>query len=348
MQRFRFVVWGEVIGLAPSNPSVIEPSNVVKEYGASVTPALKEVLTNLYLTIAYAEVFVERFSVKDDTLQEQEWKSAASISLPVFCNKSEAVREAVSKAQQSDKSLWKVSRWSVHNLRTFQALVDKIEGLVNTLDAITEPLGTLERQFSVLTNEIKSISDPTSTQLIRDVASFLKPSPLISKILEILDDVLQPVAGSTEAAITIADCSTESPMSGPLYVGTALVVDKRSSVNSTGGHQPAWRDKTLCEACSTISLAMLVHGFRHALNYDQVLQSSDSCRFCAFMLDAYKTQKCVNVTIGMKCDKSHRGKLIWKIPSDGPGVRFGMFKLDSSHYGRLIDVYTYEGIFQRP
>jgi hypothetical protein len=190
LQRFRFVVWGEVIGLAPSNPSVVKPANVIKEYGASVTPALKEVLTNLYLTITYAEVFVERFSVKDDTLQGQEWKSAASISLPVFCNKSEAVREAVSKAQRRDKSLWKVSRWSVHNLRTFQAIVDNIEGLVNTLDTITEPLGTLERQFSILTNKIKLISDPTSTQLIRDVASFVKPSPLISKILEMLDDVL--------------------------------------------------------------------------------------------------------------------------------------------------------------
>ena len=305
-------------------------------------------MTNLYLTIAHADVFVEQFSVEEDTLQKQEWKSAAFISLPVFCNKFEAVRDAVLKAQQDDKSLWKVSRWSIHNLRTFQALVDKIEGLVNTLDAITEPLGTLERQLSVLTNEIKSISNPTSTQLIRDVASFLKPSPLISKILEILDDVLQPVTGSTKAAITIADCSTESPISGPLYVATTLVVDKSSLVNSTGGNQPAWRDKTLCEACSTISLAMLVHGFRHALNYDQVLQSSDSCRFCAFMLDAYKTQKCVNLTIGMKCNKSHRGKLIWAIERDRPGVRCGTFKLSSSHYGQLIDVCTCEGIFQRP
>lgn len=305
-------------------------------------------MTNLHLTITYAQVFIERFAVKEGTLQEQDWKSAASISLPVFCNKFEAVREAISKAQRSDKSFWKVSRWSVHNLRTFQALVDKIEGLVDTLDAVTEPLGTLEQQFSVLENEIKSISDPTSTQLIRDIASFLKPSPLISKILEILNDVLPPVAGSTEAALTIANCSTESPMSGPFYVGTALVVDKSSSVNSIGGHQPAWRDKTLCKACSTISLAMLVHGFQHALNYEQVLQSSNSCRFCAFMLDAYKTQKCVNVTVGMKCDRGHRGKLIWKILPDGPGVRYGMFKLDSSHYSQFIDVYTYEGIFQRP
>lgn len=347
MQRFRFVVWGEVIGLAPSNPSVVEPANIIKKTGESVTQALKEVLADLYFTIALSEVLVESFSVKNDTLQEQEWKSAASISLPVFYNKSEAVRKAVSEVQQSDKFLYKV-RLSVHNLRTFEALVDKIEGLLDRLDAITEPFGTMERQFSMMVNELKSTSDPISTQLIKDAASILKPSPLISKILEILDDVLQPVASSTEAAITMGDSLTKSPTSGPLYVGKALVVDKSSSANLTGGHQPAWMDKTLCEACSTISLAMLVHGFQHALNYDQILQSSDSCRFCAFMLEAYKTQKCVKKTDGMKCSKSHRGKLIWKVSSDGPGVRFGMFRLDASHYGRSIDVYTYEGTFQRP
>lgn len=107
----------------------------------------------------------------------------------------------------------------------------------------------------------------------------------------------------------------------------------------------------LCSACSNITLSMLIDGFQHPLDYNQVLQSKEHCRLCEIVSNAYKSQTCVkydNLTAlrGDKtkdCKVDHRGPLMWRLQQSEPGARWGMFKLDSQHYGGLHRISVSEG-----
>ncbi|KAI8682154.1 HET domain-containing protein [Fusarium keratoplasticum] len=112
----------------------------------------------------------------------------------------------------------------------------------------------------------------------------------------------------------------------------------------------------LCSACSNITLSMLIDGFQHPLDYNQVLQSKEHCRLCEIVSNAYKSQTCVkydNLTAlrGDKtkaCKVDHRGPLMWRLQQSEPGARWGMFKLDSQHYGGLhrISVSEESSVFK--
>lgn len=104
----------------------------------------------------------------------------------------------------------------------------------------------------------------------------------------------------------------------------------------------------LCAACSTITLPMLLEGFQHPLDYNQVLQSKDHCRLCDLVMDAYDSHDSHVYTKNGKreiCNEEHRGPLVWRIVPPGPGVRSGMFCADSNHYGKTLTVSASEGMY---
>jgi hypothetical protein len=96
--------------------------------------------------------------------------------------------------------------------------------------------------------------------------------------------------------------------------------------------------------CGSITLSMLVNGFQHPLNRDQVLQSAENCRLCEIMTVAYESQACIKHDKTQPCDADHQGQLLWRLESSGPGARWGMFKLDSHHYGDTFRLSVPEGI----
>ncbi|RTE71991.1 hypothetical protein BHE90_013614 [Fusarium euwallaceae] len=112
----------------------------------------------------------------------------------------------------------------------------------------------------------------------------------------------------------------------------------------------------LCSACSKITLSMLIDGFQHPLDYNQVHQSKEHCRLCEIVSNAYKSQACVKhdkltALRGDKtkaCKADHRGPLLWRVQQSEPGARWGMFKLDSQHYGSLhrISVSEESSVFK--
>lgn len=107
----------------------------------------------------------------------------------------------------------------------------------------------------------------------------------------------------------------------------------------------------LCSACSKVTLSMLIDGFQHPLDYNQVLQSKANCRLCEIVSNAYKSQACVKhdkltALRGDKtkaCKADHRGPLLWRVQQSEPGARWGMFKIDSQHYGSLHRISVSEG-----
>lgn len=96
---------------------------------------------------------------------------------------------------------------------------------------------------------------------------------------------------------------------------------------------------------------MLIDGFQHPLDYYQVHQSKEHCRLCEIVSNAYKSQACVKneklkVFRGDKakaCNADHHGRLLWRIQQSEPGARWGMFKIDSQHYGGLHRLSVSEG-----
>lgn len=313
------------------------PVSIIEEHGKSITPAIEEVLIDLHISLAEAKVFIERFTVNGETsLLEQEWKRAASTSLPLFWDQFEAARDAVSKGPRRSDPMWKVTRWSVHNLEAFRSLTEKVESLITHLDTLTQPFKSLDRQYSIMVSEIRSIG-PAQIEATTKALAPLSPSPVISKILEVLDDVSPSISASIASGFMKADDRTEAPAESLADASRTVTIDQ-SSPESFKKRSP-----DLCEACQTITLSMFVYGFRHALNYHQVLQSSGHCCFCRLLLDSYKKQKCFTLTGGRRCGKNHRGRLTWAIGTEGPGVRYGTFMLDCFHNGGVVAIATSEG-----
>lgn len=98
---------------------------------------------------------------------------------------------------------------------------------------------------------------------------------------------------------------------------------------------------------------MLIDGFKHPLDYNQVLQSKTQCRLCEIVSNAYKSQTCIKhdklkAFRGEEtraCNVDHHGPLLWRVQEPEPGARWGMFKLDSQHYGDLHRLSVSEGAF---
>lgn len=99
----------------------------------------------------------------------------------------------------------------------------------------------------------------------------------------------------------------------------------------------------LCTACSTITLSMLVNGFQHPLDYDHVVQSASRCRLCDILKIAYGSQICIKHDKNQTCDTDHHSPLLWRLEPSGPGARWGIFKLDSQHYGDPFQLSVSEG-----
>lgn len=97
----------------------------------------------------------------------------------------------------------------------------------------------------------------------------------------------------------------------------------------------------ICAACNTITVSMLVNGFEHPLDYHQILESKNHCQFCALVANSYDTQICAKHV--KACDRIHHGRMIWRASPTGPGLRRGMFTLDSYHSSRSLSICVSEG-----
>ncbi len=75
------------------------------------------------------------------------------------------------KNNQKQKSIWKITRWSVHDYERFECLISNIRDIVDALESITSALGVLEKQQTMLVDEIESLSDTQSLGLLQEVGS---------------------------------------------------------------------------------------------------------------------------------------------------------------------------------
>jgi ubiquitin-protein ligase len=94
-----------------------------------------------------------------------------SRGLNIFRETFDQVKHRLRK-NQSQTSTMKKTRWAVHDASKLEALVTHLKDFVDALQDITSSEeGLLERQQSLLRQEVESISDTQSLRLIRDATS---------------------------------------------------------------------------------------------------------------------------------------------------------------------------------
>lgn len=206
MQRVRFVLWGETLGLVPG------PEGKKTRYQKAIErdnikPAIESTLNHLCLLLQNAEVVTERYELQDGEDHVNGFQPTASTGLMIFRERFESFKARIRKNQKT-KSTWTVTRWAIHDSARFRATIGNIKDLMDGLESITSSLGVLERQQALLTEEVESISDTRSLRLLQEIASSHETSPS----LRIVSD-----AASIRLSITDGSLSSQSYYTAPSY-----------------------------------------------------------------------------------------------------------------------------------
>jgi ubiquitin-protein ligase len=168
LQRARFGLWGESVGLIP-NPNDGRRLRYDKNLDRrDIKPGVERILNNIKSLLDEAGRVDERYGSKADPPQGCE--VSTSRGLDIFKGSFERFKSRIKK-HQKDTSAWKVTRWAIHDADKFEGIIARLKGFVDGLEAITKSLGLLQEQHARLRQEIASISDTESLRLLRDASS---------------------------------------------------------------------------------------------------------------------------------------------------------------------------------
>jgi ubiquitin-protein ligase len=168
LQRARFGLWGESVGLIP-NPNDGRRLRYDKNLDRrDIRPGVERILNNIKSLLDEAGRVDERYGVKADPPQGCEVSN--SRGLDIFNGSFERFKSRIRK-HQKDTSAWTVTRWAIHDADKFEGIIDRLKGFADGLEAITKSLGLLQEQHARLRHEIESISDTESLRLLRDASS---------------------------------------------------------------------------------------------------------------------------------------------------------------------------------
>jgi ubiquitin-protein ligase len=167
VQRLRFCLWGQLVGLIP-----IPSSGLHLCYNESldlpdVRPHIERILHNIKSLLDDASLVDEKYGPKAVAIQES---LSNSRGLDIFKVSFERFKNRIRRHQQ-DASPWQVTRWAVHDAKKFEDLIDRLEKFVNGLEAITKSLGPISELHKKLQEEVEEISDTRSLKLLRDASS---------------------------------------------------------------------------------------------------------------------------------------------------------------------------------
>ncbi|KAH6688812.1 prion-inhibition and propagation-domain-containing protein [Leptodontidium sp. MPI-SDFR-AT-0119] len=167
LQRARFGLWGESVGLIPN------PNGRTLQYDRNLDrPDIKEgverVLNNIKNLLDEASQVDRRYGSGNDRFQGSELST--SRGLVMFKSSFDRFKSRI-KMHQKDASTWQVTRWALYDGKKFEELIDRLDRFVDGLESITKSLGLLAEQHARLHEEIEAISDITSLKLLRDASS---------------------------------------------------------------------------------------------------------------------------------------------------------------------------------
>lgn len=152
-----------------------------------------------------------------------------SKGLTIFRESFERFKSRLRKNQKQTFT-WKVTRWSVHDLGKFQALIASIRELMDGLESIgTSFLGLLAQQQAMLLEEIESISDTESLRLLQNVGSTSSASAVLKVISDRATQRSSQITSGSRSyhtAPTVQSSTKLSVISGTLTSSRLLVLSR--------------------------------------------------------------------------------------------------------------------------
>ncbi|KAH8816506.1 hypothetical protein F5884DRAFT_896275 [Xylogone sp. PMI_703] len=146
LQRVRFGLWGESVGLIP----------------------MMDVVCNM-IKILIDQILSQKWNeYSANALQGLEGSS--SVGINIFKGSFDRFKSRI-RRHQKETSAWNVTRWAIHDAKKFERVINRLEKFVDGLENITTALGLLQGQHARLREEIESISDVESLKLLRDASS---------------------------------------------------------------------------------------------------------------------------------------------------------------------------------
>ncbi|KAK6839221.1 P-loop containing nucleoside triphosphate hydrolase [Apiospora arundinis] len=209
LQRIRLALWGETVGLLPSAPERARrvPHNKLIER-EDIKPAIVACLCQLRDLLTKADVVTGRYALESTQAYAHEMAAQQTPrGMLVLRDSFQKFKERV-RANQKQKSVWEVTRWSVRDCAQFEDLVDKIRKLLDGLESITNALGLLELQRRRLLEEVDSVSDADSLSLLQDVGSSASASAAMKAISETASVRLTVLTGDSQSYYTAKTART--------------------------------------------------------------------------------------------------------------------------------------------
>ena len=253
LQRLRFCLWGESVGLT-SHDTAVRPVPITGLDHPTIHGPVARALQAIQLLLQKTDDARERF---DEGFSQRR-------GLRVLKGPFERFRHE--KRDSSRPSLGTATKWAVHSRETFKEKIDRLKSLIDGLESITESLGVLEVQRSRMREEIDSIDDVDDLRLIEAASSHSQPdiSDTASRRILLIENgsiepsrrmtassIVQTFHTAEENAATEASKTTISADANDISTETADEVPQHQRIlaqlSLSAARAPQWRSSKKTE-----------------------------------------------------------------------------------------------------
>ena len=161
LQRLRFCLWGEAVGLVSSD-AVHRP---VQRHPRLETPEIESALVQTLQAIQF--LLLKTNQIRDQFSSEP---PRPSRGLAIFRDRFEEFGLRA-RRNRKQKSVAAVTKWAVYSRDKFQERIEQLKSLIDGLEKVSESLGVRNVQQSRMRTEIESLDDVDSLRLIRDAST---------------------------------------------------------------------------------------------------------------------------------------------------------------------------------
>jgi hypothetical protein len=164
LQKLRFFLWGESVGLASRTPDAQPRPNPGLD-DPVIQPTVIRTLNAIKNLLSETQEFDIRYGFK----AEESSNESSSRGLSIFRGTFDQFK-IHSRRNQAQKSVATVTRWAIFDADNFEVKITRLKGFIDGLESITRSLVTLDAQHSRLRAEIESISDVESLLLLSEIS----------------------------------------------------------------------------------------------------------------------------------------------------------------------------------
>jgi hypothetical protein len=160
LQRLRFCLWGESVGLASRDASRLPVRNPGLD-DPGIQPTVTQTLQAIQWLLTQTDASRDRFALPS--------RGSSTRRLSLFRTTFDQFRTRV-RENQTQQSVIGVTKWAIYAGDKFQEKIERLKSLIDGLESVTKSLGVLDTQQSRMHEEINSLNDVVSLKLLRDAS----------------------------------------------------------------------------------------------------------------------------------------------------------------------------------